>query len=101
MGTVWGSLPGVAFTFSLKSGHQVIIDDEDAEIVKKYSWHIQSSYLSDYAITDFMEGGKRKRLYLHRLLMNPEKGLVVDHLNGNGLDNRRANLRVCRSGENT
>ena len=41
-----------------------------------------------------------KRVYLHRLIMNPPKGKVIDHKNGNKLDNRRENLRICEVREN-
>jgi len=43
--------------------------------------------------------GKNKR-YIHRLIMNPPKGMVVDHLNGDQTDNRRSNLRICTRSEN-
>lgn len=42
----------------------------------------------------------RKTIYMHRELMNPPEGMEVDHINGNGLDNRKANLRVCTKEEN-
>lgn len=41
-----------------------------------------------------------KTLRMHQFIMNPPKGMVVDHANGNGLDNRRENLRLCTKLEN-
>ena len=41
-----------------------------------------------------------KRLYLHRLVIDAKKGEYVDHINGDTLDNRRCNLRICTNSEN-
>ena len=43
----------------------------------------------------------RKLIFMHRQIMNPPKGMVVDHIKGNRLDNTRAHLRVCTHSENS
>lgn len=45
-------------------------------------------------------GGRKEIIYLHRLIVGAAPGLEVDHINGDTLDNRRANLRVCTRAEN-
>lgn len=64
----------------------VLIDDSDYELVKDYSWHIHRSSNRDYARA-WING---RREYMHRLICPAE---LVDHINNNGLDNRRSNLR--------
>lgn len=75
-----------------------IIDTEDFELVSKYKWN----YLKiGYASTSV--GGRKNKitLYMHRVIMCPCNGFVVDHINGNKLDNRKANLRLCLQSENS
>lgn len=75
-----------------------IVDDDDYYILKMYSW-----YKTDlgYARTSFIEKGKKVYLTMHKEIMRPQNGLVVDHINGNRLDNRKENLRVCTQQQNT
>ena len=69
---------------------EVLIDDEDEYIFQKYKWHINDS---GYVVWRGDENGEKQTIRLHRLIAQPTKGLVVDHINRNKLDNRKVNLR--------
>jgi hypothetical protein len=68
-------------------GMFVLVDDEDFSTLTIKHWFT----CNGYATAMF----NRKQLTMHRYLTGEVKGLVVDHINGNKLDNRRKNLRVC------
>ncbi len=74
-------------------GRQVFVDDKDFKNIKMYSWCIS---VSGYAVARVAG----KVVYLHRLLLKVPKGQLCDHINGNRLDNRRDNLRVCTARQN-
>ncbi|HWY33630.1 MAG TPA: hypothetical protein VNX68_03225 [Nitrosopumilaceae archaeon] len=76
----------------LSRGKIALIDDEDYARVRKYSWCIHSSRYKDLFYAKARINGKN--VLLHRFILRPSKTLVVDHINGDGLDNRRFNLRV-------
>lgn len=81
------------------SGKTVIVDDEDFEFVSKKKWHLVSGKSSTHVFEYFKVGRGRP---LSRILLNVvSKKLVVDHINGNTFDNRRANLRICTPAENS
>lgn len=78
--------------------HVALVDDEDFEIVSKYRWHIVRRPNTWYAEATISRG---KTKTLHRFILNlNETTLTADHINGNGLDNRRINLRICTQKEN-
>ncbi len=82
----------------LTKGLKCLIDLEDYEKVSRHKWYAhRSSSESFYAATRGKLGsdlGLNKFVYLHRYLLNPSKGQIVDHINGDMLDNRRSNLRL-------
>lgn len=80
----------------LTHGYKTIIDDEDYELVNKYNWY----YHNGYATTKVKVNGKRKHIYIHRLVNNTPDGLITDHINGDRLNNRRSNLRSCTDKQN-
>lgn len=84
-------------TIQLTKGGEAIVDDEDYEELLKTKWCLSST---GYAVRGYYEGGKMYTKSMHRVLMGNPKGLSVDHINGNRLDNRKENLRVCTHQQN-
>jgi hypothetical protein len=76
------------------------VDDNDLEMVSKFRWYAFCPKGASYAMTQDLPNGQ-KRVFLHRLIMGAAKGVVVDHINGDGLDNRRANLRIASYAQNS
>lgn len=81
-------------------GYYAEIDDSDYELVKDYKWRLFKTQTkcreNFYAQTDIKrEDGRWTTIYMHRLIMDsPKRPYVVDHIDGNGLNNTRDNLRV-------
>jgi hypothetical protein len=87
----------------LTQNKYAIVDPEDYEKLAKYRWHINRGRGTFYAARcqwDRKEQ-KTKSIKMHREIMKIEDGLYVDHINGNGLDNRKANLRAVTIMENS
>lgn len=74
-----------------------LIDPEDYDLVWNYDWHQNNA---GYAVSSVRQNGRRVYVRMHRLIMNPPDDLLVDHINGNTIDNRRSNLRICNTSEN-
>ena len=74
-----------------------IIDVDDVEKCKKYKWHMRNTHNINYAIASLPEN---KKIHLHRYVLNYNGDKDVDHINHNGLDNRKDNLRVVNHPEN-
>lgn len=80
----------------LSQGLYAAIDREDYDLVSKRKWFAHLSRKVYYAESK----EKGKTIKMHRLIMNAPPGMEVDHLNRDGLDNRKANLRVVTATEN-
>jgi hypothetical protein len=73
----------------------VIIDNRDFKKVSKFTWALTSHGYARRGVWVKINGQwKQQKLYLHRLIMRPKKGLEVDHKNRNKLDCRRSNMRI-------
>lgn len=99
-------IDGIAIV-PLSRGAVAIVDPIDAAMVGHWNWNFSPRDISGYAVRQHREYGLKPRLILmHRLIMRAviggkiDEGLEVDHVDGDGLNNRRSNLRVCTRSQN-
>jgi hypothetical protein len=83
----------------LSSGDITIVDDIDYPLIAQYGWYLFQS-LNSKTLKYARAKVNGQDQYLHRILLKPPRHLDVDHKNGDGLDNRRGNLRICTESQN-
>lgn len=81
----------------LTRGRYASVDEEDYRLVSHYNWYLKIYKNREYAETTTGGRKNRKHIKMHQLILS-EKG--IDHINGNGLDNRRSNLRKVTQQQN-
>lgn len=76
-----------------------LLDDEDYKELSKFKWGtVGKKYI--YAARGTRKNKLYKKILMHRYIMKCPKNLMVDHINGNTLDNRRSNLRIVSRANN-
>lgn len=76
--------------------HRVLLDDEDFENVTKHRWFINKGY----AQRACWDGKNYVNLSMHRFVMQEPEGKVIDHIDGNPLNNQKKNLRATTQAAN-
>ena len=85
-----------------KGTHNMLIDDEDYEKIKDYSWRLNytsnpNTYYAQHTI--YKEKKYIKRISIHRLIMGlgdyKDDKRIINHIDGNGLNNQKSNLEIC------
>lgn len=88
----------------LTRGKCAIVDPVDYYRQARYKWHTAKGTRTVYAVRQICMGkGKTRAVHMHREIIEAPAGMYVDHINQNGLDNRRANLRLadrCQNARN-
>lgn len=87
-----------AVRISLTRGYEALVDAADALPLLEVRWHAVEINGHRYAAR---ASAGNTTVYMHRVITDASAGVLVDHVNGDGLDNRRCNLRLCTHAENT
>ena len=84
----------------LTKGMVATVDDEDYQSVSRHKWHALVGTHHVYAVRSVRDDGRKRMIYMHRQITNAPDGMDVDHINGDTVDNSRANLRVSTRSDN-
>ena len=84
-------------TIELTQGKMAMVDDEDFEWLNQFKWHAAQRSGGLIYAQGQVDG---KHQLMHRVIMTTKSGQEIDHINGDGLDNRRDNMRVCSHQQN-
>lgn len=90
---------GIMKEIELSQGYKALVDDIDFEHLNQFKWNVRIVSSTKYAKRSDRYSIP-KTIQMHRIIMNCPKDMMVDHINGNGLDNRRENLRICTRSNN-
>lgn len=86
----------------LTKGYEAIIDAVDVCLVEHFNWCSTVGGWTSYARRSWIDSnsGRHGSTSMHRALLSPPLGVCVDHINRNGLDNRRSNIRLATTSQN-
>lgn len=94
--------PSIGY-IELTRGMFALVDAEDAEMLSQVNWKATPGHKDTlwYATRNINENKKYRTERMHRVLLPTSAGFNPDHINRNGLDNRKANLRPATPSQNT
>lgn len=86
----------------LTQGKVALVDDEDYEYLNQWKWFAikKNNVRSEYWYASRKYPNRKGNLGMHRVIMNTPHNMQVDHIDHNGLNNQRYNLRICNNAEN-
>ena len=91
----------MAKEIQLTQGKVAVVDDDLFNYLNQFKWFANNINGKFYVVRNItVSKNKKNVIYMHRFIMKPNKGMVIDHLDGNTLNNQKNNLRICTHTEN-
>ena len=88
-------------TISTRSGHIIMVDDDDYEKLSKYTWHVSRTNAHNvYAMRHKKVDNKTTKVYIHQEIMGGSANVIIDHIDQNGLNCQKSNLRISNKSQN-
>jgi len=95
-------------TIRISKDYTTSVSDEDYEYLSQFNWSLDTNKRKDgsgevigrYAQRSTKTEKGYPSISMHREIMKPPKGMLVDHIDGDGLNNQRENLRICNKSQN-
>lgn len=84
----------------LTQGKVALIDDDDYERISQFKWCASRDSKTFYACRAIKRGDKWTTVPMHRIILDAPIGMEVDHIDHNGLNNQKSNLRIVTRGQN-
>jgi hypothetical protein len=85
----------------LTQGKTALVDDADYGWLSEFKWRVGEGWNTYYALTNiYLPDGRRTTRRMHRIILGVGNSDPIDHINHNGLDNRRSNLRLVTTSQN-
>jgi hypothetical protein len=85
---------------NLTKGFVTQVDDEDYEFLNQWKWCVCEGKRVNYAVRNICRNDKKLNLGMHRVIMNTPIDMQVDHIDHNGLNNQKSNMRNCKASQN-
>lgn len=84
----------------LTQNQVALVDDVDFQMLSQWKWHAVKSRNKIYSYRQDCSKIPYKTVLMHRIVINAKNGDIVDHIDGDGLNNQKSNLRICTNTEN-
>lgn len=84
----------------LTQGKVALVDDEDYDYLNQWKWCAEKGRYTYYAMRGVRHGRKVEGIRMHRFILNTSKLMEVDHIDHNGLNNQKHNIRNCNTSQN-
>ena len=84
----------------LDKNKYALVDDEDYDLLAKDKWYAHKKVHGEGFYARGLRHGTKKLVFMHRIILNTPSQMFTDHIDGNGLNNQKSNLRICTNSQN-